>query len=115
MKKLVILASGSGSNAEQIIRYFENHSEVKVREVLSNKTGAGVLDRAERLGVPHATFSRADMLDPEVLLGRLKAGADYIILAGFLWKIPEFIVQAFPDRILNIHPALLPKFGGKGM
>ncbi|WP_224484956.1 phosphoribosylglycinamide formyltransferase [Robertkochia aurantiaca] len=115
MKNIVILASGSGTNAENIIRYFEDHSTIRVSLVLSNKKEAGVLDRANNLKVSALSFNRT-ALDNGIVLQLLKEiSPDLIVLAGFLWKIPEPVISAFPDRIINIHPALLPKFGGKGM
>ena len=115
MKRLAILASGSGTNAENIINYFKPHKEIEVVEVLSNKKTAKVLERAVRLGVPFKSFDRYSFLESNEVLNHLKEIADFVILAGFLWKIPENIIQAFPNRIINIHPALLPKYGGKGM
>jgi phosphoribosylglycinamide formyltransferase-1 len=115
MKRLVILASGSGTNAENIIRYFNNHNSIQITEVLSNKAQAKVLDRAQNLNIPNRSFNRTEFMDPKGLLSHLKKAADFIILAGFLWKVPDSIVAAFPNRIINIHPALLPKYGGKGM
>jgi len=116
MKKdinLAIFASGSGTNAENIINYFAGHEHIHVKQVLSNRKDAFVHERAQKLGVPSASFSRAEFQDPS-FLDKLE-GIDYIILAGFLWLIPEYFVIAFPERMINIHPALLPKFGGKGM
>lgn len=115
MKRIIIFASGSGSNAEQIIDHFKNKPYVQIMSVLSNNKDAGVFERCLRLNVPCELFSRNDFSHSDIILNRLKKEADYIILAGFLWKIPESIVEAFPNRIINIHPALLPKYGGKGM
>jgi len=115
MKRIVILASGSGTNAENIIKYFKNSAIIKVELVLSNKKEAKVLVRADRLGIDFDSFNREDFTGTNKIFELLKNKADYIILAGFLWKIPESITRAFPDRIINIHPALLPKYGGKGM
>lgn len=115
MKRIVIFASGSGTNAENIIKYFENSNLISVVQVLSNKKDAKVLERAKRLGVNFDTFNRDDFYTSEAMLSNLKLTADYIILAGFLWKIPTNFIQAFPQKIINIHPALLPKYGGKGM
>lgn len=115
MKRLVILASGSGTNAENIVNYFKESETVKVVAILTNKENAGVLDRANRLGVPSKVFSKTEMNDANILGNYLQANADYIILAGFLLKIPDYLVATFPDKIINIHPALLPKYGGKGM
>ena len=113
---LAILASGSGTNAENIARFFKNHGNIEVRLILSNKADAGVLDRAGRLGIPSRVFSREQFQNPDFMLPMLrKAEADLLILAGFLWLIPSFLVESYPDRIINIHPALLPAYGGKGM
>ncbi|AWX44351.1 Phosphoribosylglycinamide formyltransferase [Flagellimonas maritima] len=116
MKKIVILASGSGSNAENIISFFEKNDTVKVAAVLTNKKSAKVLERCERLKVPAFFFNKAAFSNPEIFIGLLKGlNPNLIILAGFLWKIPAFLIKEFPDQIINIHPALLPKYGGKGM
>lgn len=115
MKRIVILASGSGTNAENIIKYFQNSKKEEVTLVLSNKKDAKVLGRAERLGITNESFTRADFTENGKVLEILKNKADYVILAGFLWKIPTEIIEAFPNEIINIHPALLPKYGGKGM
>ena len=115
MNRIVILASGSGSNAENIIKYFNNNKSVSVTQVLSNKKDAKVLERAKRLKISNSYFNRDDFSKSDKILELLKEHADYVILAGFLWKIPESIINAFPNKIINIHPALLPKFGGKGM
>jgi len=114
MHRIVIFASGSGTNAENIIRHFKGNPSVKVTYVVTNNPNAGVLERAERLGVPFRVISKAEM-DTSEFLGFLKREADFIVLAGFLLKVPESWISAFPDAIVNIHPALLPKYGGKGM
>jgi phosphoribosylglycinamide formyltransferase-1 len=115
MIRIAILASGSGTNAENIIKYFKNHINIKVTLVLTNSAKAKVVDRAEKLGITSIVFSREDFYDTSFVLNVLKKNADYIILAGFLWKVPEFILNEFSKKIINIHPALLPKYGGKGM
>ena len=115
MKRLVIFASGSGTNAENIICYFKNHKNISVTGVLSNKKDAKVLDRAKNLDIPCQFFSKTSFFEDTAVLDYLKEHADYIILAGFLLKVPENIIKTFPNKIINIHPALLPKFGGKGM
>lgn len=115
MKRIAILASGSGTNAENIIRYFEGHESIEVVKVLSNKPDAKVLERAKNLNISASSFNRAAIFESETLLNELQEIADFIILAGFLWKIPENLITAFPNRMINIHPALLPKYGGKGM
>ena len=114
MVRIFVFASGSGTNAENIIDYFKNSNSARVTCVLTNNKRAGVLKRAERLGVPAVIFTKEEMKKP-VFLKFLQAEADLIVLAGFLLKVPETIVQAFKGRIINIHPALLPKYGGKGM
>ena len=115
MKKLAILASGSGSNAEKIMEHFQNSTKAKVALVASNKADAFVLERAKKFGVPSFTFTRKEM-DAGLLLQKLQEEKiDWVILAGFLLKIPEDLIRAFPDHMINIHPALLPKYGGKGM
>ena len=115
MKRIVILASGSGSNAENIINYFKNNKFISIERVLSNKKNAFVLERAKRLNVSNMSFNRSDFYNSNKIVELLKKNADYVILAGFLWKIPQNILEAFPNKIINIHPALLPKYGGKGM
>ncbi len=116
MKHIVIFASGSGSNAENIIRYFDGHSDVAVSCVFTDRRDAYVLDRCNSLGVSAFYFNRHSFRETGVLLPVLSSlNPDLIVLAGFLRKIPAEMVAAFPDRIINIHPALLPKYGGKGM
>ena len=115
MKRIIILASGSGTNAENIIKHFKNSNLASVIQVLSNKKDAKVLERSNRLNVPSVTFNRKDLYETENILNLLKENADFVILAGFLWKVPDEIIAAFPNKIINIHPALLPKYGGKGM
>jgi phosphoribosylglycinamide formyltransferase 1 len=113
MINLSIFASGSGSNAENIGNYFLHHSHIQVSQILSNRTDAFVLERAKKLNIPSSTFTRLEFKESGFLEKLEKA--DYIILAGFLWLIPNYLIKAFPEKIINIHPALLPKYGGKGM
>ena len=116
MKRVVIFASGSGSNAENLIKFFHNSDNASVVQVLTNNPHAKVLDRCKKLKVSALSFNRIAFLQTEDVLNILKASQpDLIILAGFLWKFPENILKAFPNKVINIHPALLPKFGGKGM
>ena len=113
---ILIFASGSGTNAEQIIRHFSPMTNVKVAGVYTNNPSAFVIERAKEHNVPAFVFSREQLNDPNALLAELKTKTpNLIVLAGFLWKIPPHIVEAFPNKIINIHPSLLPKFGGKGM
>lgn len=115
-KRLAILASGNGTNAQQISEYFSNRSDVVVDIIIYNKRDAYVAVRAQKLGIESRYFSRRDFMESDVVLDLLKErGIDYVILAGFLLLVPDNILEAFPQRVINIHPALLPKFGGKGM
>ena len=115
MKRIVIFASGSGSNAENISLVFQKSTIASVVHILSNNKNAKVLNRAKSLNINSIVFSKEDFNDESKVLKFLKKEADLIILAGFLWKIPAHIIAAFPNKIINIHPALLPKYGGKGM
>lgn len=115
MIRIAVLASGSGTNAENIIRYFEKNKAVKITAVISNKKNAKVLERASNLKIPTHYFDKNAFFEGEEVVTLLSEKADFIILAGFLLKIPQNILAAFPNKIVNIHPALLPKFGGKGM
>src|SRR6056300_1922612 len=115
MHKLVLFASGSGSNVENIANYFEQNNEVKVAAVFTNKTDAGVIERCKRLGIPCYSFTNAAYLDPSFIDVVKSFSPSLIVLAGFLKKISPSFVKAFENKIVNIHPALLPKYGGKGM
>ena len=114
--RLAILASGSGSNAENIIHFFSTEKRVEIGLVISNRSEAQVHQRAERLGVPSFTLPRETLTDGNALSQMLRdRRIDFIVLAGYLLKIPPELIHAYPNRIINIHPALLPKYGGKGM
>jgi phosphoribosylglycinamide formyltransferase 1 len=116
MSKLAIFASGNGSNAQRIAEYFAGHPSITTDLILSNNPGAYVLTRARNLGIPAIVFDRESFYSTGQILEKLEEyRIDYIILAGFLWLIPQNILRSFPGRIINIHPALLPKYGGKGM
>lgn len=120
MKNIAILASGSGTNAENIIKYFNSGEIAKVRIVLSNKKDAYVLERAKNHNIHSEIFTFSEFcgkeINPTKFLNIMKQyEIDYIILAGFLLKVPEYLLNEFPNKIINIHPALLPNFGGKGM
>jgi phosphoribosylglycinamide formyltransferase-1 len=114
MKRIAIFASGSGSNAENIINYFQDNKKAEVVLVLSNNPKAQVLDRASKLGVHNMGFNKQQLNDSKWAMENLK-NLDLIVLAGFLWKFPDHLLKAFPNKVINIHPALLPKYGGKGM
>jgi phosphoribosylglycinamide formyltransferase-1 len=116
MKRIAIFASGSGSNAQKIIEYFQENPEIEVSLVLSNNPEAYVLERASGLGVPSYVFDRQLFYETDQVHDILRdIGIDFIVLAGFLWLVPANLLKSWPKRIINIHPALLPKFGGKGM
>ena len=115
MKRIAIFASGSGSNAENLINFFKESEIGDVALVLSNKKDAKVLSRAQKHGVPTVVFTPAELKEGKVLERLLRSKIDFIVLAGFLLKIPEEMIEKYPDAIVNIHPALLPKYGGKGM
>ncbi len=116
MTNIAILASGSGSNAENIIQYFEGHQNIKVSLIITNKKDAYVRTRAERLKTDCFYFTKEELNNSSFILEFLRSKQiDSIVLAGYLLLIPEFLIEAFPNKIINIHPALLPKYGGKGM
>ena len=113
---IAIFVSGSGTNCENLIRHFEHSDFVRCALVVSNKPDAYALVRAERLGVPTAVITKAQLNNPDETLPLLQSyNVSFIVLAGFLPLIPPYLIDAFPRRIINLHPALLPKFGGKGM
>ena len=116
MKRIAIFASGSGSNAEAIARYLADRTDVEISLILTNNPEAGVIQRARRLHVPVVVFDRKTFYDSERIIDLLRNQTiDLVVLAGFMMLVPEKLVQAFPRQIINIHPALLPKYGGKGM
>ena len=116
MKRIAIFASGSGTNAQNIINFFSDDSQAEVSLLLSNNANAFALERAKTLGVETLVFNKEQLLSPSGVLKTLqKFNIDFIVLAGFLWKIPKILIDLFEGKIVNIHPALLPKFGGKGM
>lgn len=114
--RIAVFASGSGTNAEEVFKYFKDHASIEVVLLLSNNSNAYALQRAKNYNIKNYLFSRKEFMEGRLLMDYLK-GADvtHIVLAGFLWLIPDYLIRAFPERIINIHPALLPKFGGKGM
>lgn len=116
MKRIVIFASGSGTNAENLIKFFQNKDNASVIQVLTNNPQAKVLDRCKNLKVSAFSFNRIALSKTNDVLHILKASKpDLIVLAGFLWKFPESILNEFPNKVINVHPALLPNYGGKGM
>lgn len=116
MNKIAIFASGNGSNAANIAKYLVGCSEIEVALILSNNINAFVLERAANLHIPSLVFDRSSFYNSEEVLKELRDhDIDYIVLAGFMWLIPNYLLKAFADKIINIHPALLPKYGGKGM
>lgn len=116
MKKLAIFASGNGSNAEKIFEHFKVRDNVEVSLLLTNNPNALVIERAKKHNVPVEVFNRKRFYDTHEIIDMLRSQEiDLIVLAGFMWLVPPALVKAFPDKIINIHPALLPKYGGKGM
>ena len=113
---LAVFASGSGSNCENLILHFRQSEVAEVSLGVSNKADAYVLERARRLGVPTAVIPKAELALPEVVLPLMEQySIDFVVLAGFLPLVPDYLIEAFPRRMVNLHPSLLPKFGGKGM
>jgi phosphoribosylglycinamide formyltransferase-1 len=114
--KVAIFASGAGSNAHKLIDYFRKHSQIKIALIVCNKPGAGVLTIAQKENIPSLLIEKEQFFRGNAYVDELKHyNVDFIVLAGFLWKVPLQLVKAFPQRIINIHPALLPNYGGKGM
>jgi phosphoribosylglycinamide formyltransferase-1 len=114
--KIAIFASGNGSNAQRICEYFADRDDVYISAIYCNNAKAHVLERARLLGIPAIVFDRDTFYNSTTILADLTSKeVDWVVLAGFLWLIPDAILKAFPQRIINIHPALLPAFGGKGM
>lgn len=116
MNNVAVFASGSGSNAENIAKYFFEHESISIKLFLSNKSDAYVLERAKKLNIKSVFFNKEQFKTQNYILNILeKEQIDFIVLAGFLWLIPKNLIDAYPNKIINIHPALLPKYGGKGM
>ncbi|MCB0428489.1 MAG: phosphoribosylglycinamide formyltransferase [Flavobacteriales bacterium] len=115
MIQLAIFASGSGTNAERIMQHFQSHDAIRVALVLSNNSDAYVLQRAAKFNVPSVVFNRTALNHGDVLQTLKEHKIDFLVLAGFMWLVPADLVRAYEGRIVNIHPALLPKYGGKGM
>ena len=115
MKNLALFASGSGSNVERFVEYFRDSDFINIKLILCNNPQAGVIERAKRLNVPLVLFDRTQFKSNAIVEILQDNQIYWVILAGFLWLIPQNLVAAYPNRIVNIHPALLPKFGGKGM
>ncbi len=115
-KRIAIFASGSGSNAQKIMEYFKRSNDVEVALVLTNNPDSFVLQRADNFEVPTHIFDKKEFYETEKIIALLKnLNIDLIVLAGFLWLVPQNLLKSFPNKIINIHPALLPKYGGKGM
>ena len=116
MNKIAIFASGSGTNAENIIKFFKENKKIEISLIFSNNKNAPVIQRAVNHNIKYHIFSRSDFYESDKVLKIIsKNNIDFIVLAGFLWLIPEYLIDAYPNKIINIHPALLPKYGGKGM
>jgi len=114
--RLAIFASGSGSNAEAIMKFFEHHATIEVALIISNKEKAGVIEKAKQFDVKSLIINKEEFYHSRAVLQILQShGVSHIVLAGFLLLVPDYLIKAYPDKIINIHPSLLPKFGGKGM
>lgn len=115
-KNIAIFASGSGSNARKILEHFEGREDIKVALIVTNKNKAGVINHANDFDIPTLKLDRVTFYESQDVLNLLQSKEiDLIVLAGFLWLIPAYLIHAYPNKIINIHPALLPKYGGKGM
>ena len=115
-RKIAIFASGSGTNAEKFFEKFQDHPLAEVRLLLTNNPRAGAIARAERFDIPVKIFDRPTFMQTDQIVHHLQEiGIDFIVLAGFMWLVPVNLIRAFPNRMVNIHPALLPAYGGKGM
>jgi phosphoribosylglycinamide formyltransferase 1 len=115
-KRIAIFASGSGSNAQKIMEHFKRHNDAEVAIILTNNPQAYVLQRADNFEIPSHVFNRQEFYEGDDVIRLLKnLNVDIIVLAGFLWLVPQSLLKAFPNKIINLHPALLPKYGGKGM
>lgn len=115
MIRLAIFASGEGTNTQCFIDYFKNRQDITVALIVSGNPDAKVIKRATDAGIPHLVISKNSFYNTDEVVAVLKQKVDFIVLAGFMWMIPGNLIKAFPNKIVNIHPALLPKFGGKGM
>ena len=116
MIQIAVFASGAGSNAQKLIEYFRGHAQIRISLIVCNKPGAGILQIAAKEQIPSLLIEKERFFKEDAYTSALKAAKiDFIVLAGFLWKVPPVLINAYPQRIVNIHPALLPKFGGKGM
>ena len=115
MIRLAIFASGEGSNAQSFIDYFKSNKDIVISLIVSGNSAAKVLEKAANAGIPSIVIDKDSFYNSDKVVELLRQKADFIVLAGFMWIIPENIIKAFPDKIVNIHPALLPKYGGKGM
>jgi phosphoribosylglycinamide formyltransferase-1 len=115
MIRLAIFASGEGTNAQGFIDFFKGSKEIQISLIVSNNSSAKVIERVGKAGIPSIIINKEDFYKTDNVVKTLREKADFIVLAGFMWMIPQNIILAFPDKIVNIHPALLPKYGGKGM
>jgi len=116
IQNVAIFASGSGSNAEKIIEHFSTNDQLQVKLILTNKSDAFVIERANKFSIESVVFNRDDFYKSSTILDKLISNKiDWVVLAGFLWLVPDNLIERYPKKIINIHPALLPKYGGKGM
>jgi phosphoribosylglycinamide formyltransferase-1 len=115
MLRLAIFASGEGTNTQNFIDYYKGRTDVSVALIVCNNEKAGVINRAKEARIPYLIVDKQTFYNTDIVLNELREKVDFIVLAGFLWMIPDNIIKAYPCKIVNIHPALLPKYGGKGM
>ncbi len=115
MNRIAIFASGEGTNAQRFIDYFKNNKDISVSLVVTNSAKANVINRAKNEGIPYLLIDRDTFYNTNKVVDELKQKADFIVLAGFMWMVPENLIKAFHNKMVNVHPALLPNYGGKGM
>ncbi|MGP8216986.1 MAG: phosphoribosylglycinamide formyltransferase [Bacteroidia bacterium] len=115
MYRIGIFASGEGTNAQRFMEYFKNRRDISISLVVTNNAKAGVIERAKKMNIPYMLIDKDIFYNTDKIINELKTRVDFIVLAGFMWMVPENLIKAFPHKIVNIHPALLPGYGGKGM
>jgi len=115
MNRIAIFASGEGTNTQRFIDYFNNSKDIELALIVTNSAKANVIERAKKAGIPYLLIDRDTFYNTNKVVDELKQKTDFIVLAGFMWMVPENLIKAFKDKMVNVHPALLPSYGGKGM